>query len=97
MDYYRSIYLMNRVDFLDNGVALVKRGYVPSPVRSELFFMKDILTLGMYNRQLAEHEEEIQCIVSLHPEIPGRLATRGNTGAHALGLCRWSGHPYVSE
>ncbi len=72
VDYYRSIYLMNQVAFLDNGVVLLKEDRaIASPVG--VVFYERYADIGKVQQALLEHEEEIQCIVSLHPEIPGRV------------------------
>jgi len=67
-DYYRSIYLMNRVEFLDNGVTLLKEDTaIASPVG--VVFYERYSEIGFVQQQLKEREEEIQCTVSLHPGI----------------------------
>lgn len=62
-DYMKSIYLINRVEHLDNGFVLLKEdGDIASPI-SVLFYEKysDINTL---NTQLQLSEEQIQVILS---------------------------------
>jgi hypothetical protein len=72
VDYYRTIYLLNKEDFLDNGVLLLKqdRG-TASPVG--VVFYERYSELGELRRELKLRSEEIQCIVSLHPGIENAL------------------------
>ena len=72
VDYYRTIYLMNRVDFLDNGVLLVKEDpSIASPVG--VVFYERYSELGLVQKELELHREEIQCVVSTIPEIRGAI------------------------
>ena len=72
VDYYRSIYLMTRQDFLDNGVLLLKEdGTIASPVG--VVFYERYSEIGSVQQLLKEHQEEIQCTVSLHPGIPDSI------------------------
>jgi hypothetical protein len=73
VDYYRSIYLMIRVDFLDNGVLLLKEdSAIASPVG--VVYYERYSDIGGVRQSLKELGGKIQCIVSIHPDIPGRIA-----------------------
>ena len=70
VDYYRSIYLMNLQDFLDNGVLLFKEDHaIASPVG--VVFYERYSEISSVQKQLEERAEEIQCVVSAHKEING--------------------------
>lgn len=72
VDYYRSIYLMNREQFLDNLVCILKEDAgIASPVG--VIFYERYAEITSVMREMEKREEEIQCIVSLHPDIPGGL------------------------
>ncbi len=62
-DYNRAIYMMNKIDFQDNGILLMKEdvGYA-SPV-SVLYF-EYYSNLNVIKKRLADDNEKIQCIVS---------------------------------
>ena len=73
VDYYRSLYLMNQVPFLDNGVLLLKEdSTIASPVG--VVFYERYSDLTGVQQQLEKHEEEIQCVVSTLTEISGAIA-----------------------
>ena len=68
VDYYRSIYLMNRVDFLDNEVLLVKEDQaIASPVG--VVYYERYSDIDRVQKDLNSRSEEIQCVVSTHPGI----------------------------
>jgi len=72
VDYYRTIYLMNRVPFLDNGVLLLKEDAgISSPVG--VVFYERYSEIDALFRQLELHREEIQCVVSADPGIEGSV------------------------
>ena len=72
VDYYRSIYLMNQVPILDNGVLLLKEdSAIASPVG--VVFYERYSDIDLVVRNLDQHSEEIQCIVSTHAEIKGAI------------------------
>lgn len=72
VDYYRTIYLMNQLPFLDNGVLLVKEdSSIASPVG--VVFYERYSEIVYVQQQLDLHREEIQCIVSTDPEIEGSI------------------------
>ena len=72
VDYYRTIYLMNQVDFLDNGILLLKEDpTIASPVG--VVFYERYSEIGSVQNKLELHREEIQCVVSTDPEIAGAI------------------------
>lgn len=72
VDYHRSIYLMNQVPFLDNGILLIKEDTaIASPIG--VVFYERYAEIGWVRDQLATRNEEIQCIISNHPDIPGAI------------------------
>ncbi len=72
VDYYRSIYLMNRVEFLDNGVLLVKEDKaIASPVG--VAFYERYADINWVQKELKSRSEEVQCVVSTHTDIPGAI------------------------
>jgi len=73
VDYYRTLYLMNQVPILDNGVLLLKEdSAIASPVG--VVFYERYSEIGKVQEQVDLHKEEIQCIVSVHEEIPGAIS-----------------------
>ncbi|MFO7671252.1 MAG: aldehyde dehydrogenase [Bacteroidales bacterium] len=76
VDYYRSIYLLNQMKFLDNGVLLLKEDTaIASPVG--VVFYERYSEIETVLKRLAEHKDEIQCVVSQHPAIPDRVNPGG--------------------
>ena len=72
VEYHRSIYLMNRDDFLDNGVLLLKQDpAIASPVG--VVFYERYSEIASVQHILDQRREEIQCTVSLHPGITNRI------------------------
>ncbi len=72
VDYRRTIYLMNQLDFLDNGVLLLKEDHaIASPVG--VVYYERYSEIGWVQDQLMERKEEIQCCVSIHPDIATAL------------------------
>lgn len=72
VDYYRSIYLMNRISILDNGVLLLKEdSAIASPVG--VVFYERYSDIGWVQSELERHQQEIQCIVSTSPEIKAAI------------------------
>ncbi len=68
VDYFRSIYLMTQQEFLDNGVLLLKEDRaIASPVG--VVFYERYAEIASLQQHLEQRREEIQCTVSLHPEI----------------------------
>jgi hypothetical protein len=73
VDYYRTLYLMNQVPILDNGVLLLKEdSSIASPVG--VVFYERYSEIGKVLEQVELHKEEIQCIVSIRGEIPGAMS-----------------------
>lgn len=72
VDYHRSIYLLNLIDFLDNGITLLKEDTAIASPPGVVFYERysDFVTL---QQGLEDRKEEIQCVVSIHPGIPGRV------------------------
>lgn len=72
VDYYRSIYLMNRVPLLDNGILLLKEdSAIASPVG--VAFYERYSDIGQVQVELERRQKEIQCIVSMSPEIQSAI------------------------
>ena len=72
VDYYRTIYLMNRVPILDNGILLLKEDKaIASPVG--VAYYERYSEIGWIQEQIMAHSEEIQCCISIHPDIPGAI------------------------
>lgn len=68
VDYYRTIYLMNRQEFLDNGVLLLKEDdAIASPVG--VVFYESYSEIASVEQQLKVRNEEIQCVVSVSEGI----------------------------
>ncbi len=61
--FYRSVYLMNRVKHLDNGFLILKRGKgFSSPVGTLFYdYYRDT---GSLEKELGVHNEKIQCVVA---------------------------------
>jgi hypothetical protein len=73
VDYYRTLYLMNQVPLLDNGVLLLKEDpAIASPVG--VVFYERYSEIGRVVEPLELHKEEIQCIVSIQESLPGAIA-----------------------
>ena len=63
---------MNQVPFLDNGVLLLKEdSAIASPVG--VVFYERYSDLGFVQQALEPRSQEIQCIVSVDPEIEGAI------------------------
>lgn len=72
VDYYRTLYLMNQDSILDNGVLLLKEDpSIASPVG--VVFYERYSEIGFVQQKLELHQQEIQCIVSVDPEIEGAI------------------------
>ncbi len=72
VEYYRSIYLMNQLPFLDNGILLVKEDTATASPIGVVFYER-YSEIGWVRDQLAARKEEIQCCVSVHPGIQGTI------------------------
>jgi hypothetical protein len=82
IDYYRSIYLMNREPFLDNGALLLRESAdISSPVG--VAYYENYSELDSLMDHLESKAEEIQCMVSREGQIPGTIAF-GSTQYPAL-------------
>ena len=72
VDYYRTIYLMNQIPILDNGILLLKEDQaIASPVG--VVFYERYSEIKWVQQQLAARNEEIQCCVSIHEDIRGAI------------------------
>ncbi len=72
VDYYRTMYLMNQIPLLDNGVLLLKEDTsIASPVG--VVFYERYSEIGYVQQELELHRQEIQCTVSSDPEIKGAI------------------------
>ncbi len=72
VDYYRTMYLMNQASLLDNEVLLLKEdSAIASPVG--VVFYERYSEIRWVEERLASRNEEIQCVVSVHPEIEGAI------------------------
>ena len=73
VDYYRSIYLINLVEFLDNGFLLLKEDpAIASPVG--VVFYERYSEIEQVLDELDARKNEIQCKVCIDEGIPGTLA-----------------------
>lgn len=71
-DYHQSVYLMNKIPFLDNGFVLIKNDHqIYSPL-SVIFYeyYSDITILAA---EIKEKATDIQCIVSKEHEMEGSI------------------------
>lgn len=72
VDYYRTIFLMNRIRFFDNGVLLVKEDQnIASPVG--VVYYERYSDFGKLHHILASRSGEIQCCVSTDPDLRGAI------------------------
>jgi len=72
VDYYRTLYLMNRIPLLDNGVLLLKEDTaISSPVG--VVFYERYSEIESVLKNLDQYRDEIQCIVSIDPGIAGSI------------------------
>lgn len=72
VEYYRTLYLMNRVDFLDNGVVLLKQDpAIASPVG--VVYYERYAELSSLVNLLEGRRDEIQVLVSSDEGLVGAL------------------------
>lgn len=65
-DYNKAVYLMSEIKFLDNGFLILKEdNQISTPIGVVNYEVYDSKTSLQQN--LAQHQEEIQCIVGQHP------------------------------
>lgn len=71
-DYYRSIYLINKVKHLDNGFLMITEDTPFASPPSVIYFeyYKDIVNL---NKRLSNEVDNIQCVVSNTAEIDNAI------------------------
>lgn len=72
-EYYKSIYMLNQVDFLDTGFALFLKEpeILTTPVSVILY--TSYSSLDTVNEWIRFKEDEIQCVVSTSAQIPGAV------------------------
>ena len=72
VDYYRTMYLMNQDPILDNNILLLKEDpSIASPVG--VVYYERYSEIDPVQQELDLHREEIQCIVSLSPDIKNSI------------------------
>ena len=71
-DYYKSIYLINRIPHLDNGSVLVTANEGISSPPSVLYY-EEYTNVAHVNNRLKSMDDQVQCVVSKAPEIGGAL------------------------
>ncbi len=71
-DYYRSIFLINGTEHVDNGFLLVTgdRRFASPP---SVLYYETYSGIGEVNARLVEEKENIQCVVSSSGEVTGAL------------------------
>jgi hypothetical protein len=70
--YNRSVYLMNRIHFYDNGILLLKEDQgTASPVG--VVYYEKYLQLEIVKKKILESQGDIQCVVSTIEEIENRI------------------------
>lgn len=73
IDYQRSVYLMNRESFLDNGALLLKESnQISSPVG--VVFYEKYSELDSVRKAIDLQQEEIQCVVTMLDGFEGAVA-----------------------
>ena len=71
IDYNKSIYIINRIPFLDGGTFLLKEDEgLHSPI--SVTFYETFDSLNFVEEYIAENEDKIQCVVS--PKVNGGVA-----------------------
>ncbi len=82
LEYNRSVYLMNSIPFLDNGVLLLKRDEkYSSPVA--VVYYEEYKELDNVAEKIILEQELIQCVVTIAEEIENAVAP-GNSQSPAL-------------
>ena len=71
IDYNKSIYIINRIPFLDGGTFLLKEDEgLHSPI--SVTFYEQFDSLNLVEEYIAKNEANIQCVVS--PKVKGGVA-----------------------
>ena len=71
-EYYRAIFLMNQIEHLDSGFALLKPDEsLGSPVG--VIYYQHYSDLNVVNEYIDRHNEQLQCIVSSNLSIPNSI------------------------
>jgi len=82
LDYYKSLYIVNRTPFLDGGFyLLIEHEQVAAPV--SVIHYEYYPDISHVIRSLAQHHDQIQCVISLDPGIEGAISP-GNAQNPAL-------------
>lgn len=63
LEYNRSVYLMNRIHFYDNGILLLKE-YEGTASPVGVVYHEKYLQLESVKKKILEQQEEIQCVIS---------------------------------
>lgn len=71
--YNRSVYLMNKIDFLENGFSILKEDLAMSSPISVVFYER-YRKLKTVKQRLKQDEEQIQCVASSQKDLPNRVA-----------------------
>jgi len=71
-DYHKSVFLMNRIIFKDNGFAILKEDFnISSPL--SVFFYEHYSDICILAKNLEAMKNSIQCIVSNNENIENRI------------------------
>ncbi|MFA5647605.1 MAG: acyl-CoA reductase [Bacteroidales bacterium] len=71
-EYYRAIFLMNQIEHLDSGFALLKPDEsLGSPVG--VIYYQHYSDINVVNEYIDRHNEQLQCIVSSNLSIPNSI------------------------
>jgi hypothetical protein len=72
VDYYRTIFLMNRIPFLDNGALLLKEDpAMASPVG--VVYYEKYSDIEVIKQLIEANRNQLQCIVSVDPAVEGAI------------------------
>jgi len=71
--YNRSVYLMNKIDFLENGFLILKEDLGMSSPISVVFYER-YSKLETVTERLSIEQNNIQCVVSNEKKLPNRVA-----------------------
>ncbi len=72
LDYHRTIFLMKRIPFLDNGLVLFKEDVsIASPVG--VVYYEKYSELNRLKKQIKGQSEQVQCVVSTIKEIENAI------------------------
>jgi len=72
IDYHRSVYLMNKVSYLDNGVILFKEDInMASPVG--VVYYEKYSQIELVKEKILQQKDLIQCVVTIADDINGSV------------------------